>query len=147
MVSFFKTVYFDSLLAKICSWFVVSAKVLPETSFCLSNRGTSLLAWASAEIFPGQNRHFAYPFQVVDDATQVDVHKTLYPFYTTKKMLNFTATVANCFSSTKILHWANVCFNEHGYFKTELAEFWMNYKLWIIRTSIKSYQNTSKVRV
>ena len=23
----------------------------------------------------------------------------------------------------KTLHWANVCFSEHGYFKTELAEF------------------------
>jgi len=37
-----------------------------------------LPAWASAEIFPGggQSRHFAYPFQVVDDATQIDIHKT-----------------------------------------------------------------------
>jgi len=24
----------------------------------------------------GQSRHFAYPFQVVDDATQIDIHKT-----------------------------------------------------------------------
>jgi len=28
----------------------------------------------------GQRRNFAYPFQVADDAMQVDVHKTLYPF-------------------------------------------------------------------
>jgi len=42
----------------------------------------------------GQRRHFAYPFQVVDDATQMDVHETLHPFYTTKKMPNVTATVA-----------------------------------------------------
>ena len=42
----------------------------------------------------GQSRHFAYPFQVVDDATQMDVHKTLHPFYTTKKIPNATATVA-----------------------------------------------------
>jgi len=42
----------------------------------------------------GQKRHFAYPFQVVDDATQMDVHKTLRPFYTTKKMPAVTATVA-----------------------------------------------------
>ena len=28
-----------------------------------------------------------------------------------------------CFPSKKILHEANVCFIEHGYFKTELAEF------------------------
>jgi len=33
-----------------------------------------------------RSRHFAYLFQVVDDALQMDVYKTLYPFYTTKKM-------------------------------------------------------------
>jgi len=50
---------------------------------------------ASAEIYPGgQKRHFAYPFQVVDDVTQIDVHKTLYPFCAMKKMLIVTATVA-----------------------------------------------------
>jgi len=34
-------------------------------------------AWASAEFFPGggQSRHFAYLFQIVGDATQMDVHK------------------------------------------------------------------------
>jgi len=42
----------------------------------------------------GQYRHFAYPFQVVHDATQMDEHKTLHPFYTTKKMPNVTAIVA-----------------------------------------------------
>jgi len=37
---------------------------------------------ASAEIFHrGQRRNFAYPFQVADDAKQMGVHKTLYPFY------------------------------------------------------------------
>jgi len=57
-------------------------------------RPHSAIAWASAEIFPGgQSRHFAHPFQVVDDATQMDVHKTLHLFYTTKKMPNVTATV------------------------------------------------------
>jgi len=47
----------------------------------------------------GQSRHFAYPFQVVEDATQMDVHKTPHPFYITKKMPNVTATVADsvCF--------------------------------------------------
>jgi len=47
--------------------------------------------------FPGggQSRHFGYPFQVSDDATQTDVHKTLYPFYSTKKMPNVTEAVAN----------------------------------------------------
>jgi len=42
----------------------------------------------------GQSRPFAYPLQVVDDATQMDVHKTLHSFYTTKKMPIVTATVA-----------------------------------------------------
>jgi len=41
----------------------------------------------SAEFFPGgQSRHFAYLFQFVGDATQMDVHKN--------KMTNATATVA-----------------------------------------------------
>jgi len=31
--------------------------------------------------FRGQRRNFAYSFQGVDDAIQMDVHKTLYPFY------------------------------------------------------------------
>jgi len=52
----------------------------------------------------GKRRHFTDPFQIVDDATQMAVHKTLYPFYTTKKMPNFTATVANSVPSTKLLH-------------------------------------------
>jgi len=42
----------------------------------------------------GQSRNFAYPFQVADDATQIDVHKTLHLFYTTKKMPNVQARVA-----------------------------------------------------
>jgi len=29
----------------------------------------------------GQRRNFAYHFQVADDAIQMDVRKTLYPFY------------------------------------------------------------------
>jgi len=40
-----------------------------------------------------QRRHFACPFQVANDAMQMDVHKTLWPFYTTKKMPHITATV------------------------------------------------------
>jgi len=51
-----------------------------------------------------QSSYFAYPFQVSDDATQMDVCKTLYPFYTAKKMLNVTATVANSVPSKKLLH-------------------------------------------
>jgi len=35
----------------------------------------------SAEFFPrGQRRHFAYHFQVADDAMQMDIHKAQYPF-------------------------------------------------------------------
>jgi len=51
-----------------------------------------MATWASAEIFPGgrQHRHFAYPFQVVDNATQMHVHKTPCPFYITKKRPHFT---------------------------------------------------------
>jgi len=32
--------------------------------------------------FPGggQSRYFAYLFQVPDDAMQMDIHKTFYPF-------------------------------------------------------------------
>jgi len=41
------------------------------------------IQWTSAEIFPGwrQRRNFGYPLQVADDAMQMDVHKTFYPFY------------------------------------------------------------------
>jgi len=34
----------------------------------------------------GQCQHFSHPFQVADDAMHMDVHKTLYPFYTAKKI-------------------------------------------------------------
>jgi len=34
-----------------------------------------------------QSRHFAFPFQAADNIMQMGVHITLYPFYTTKKML------------------------------------------------------------
>ena len=50
----------------------------------------------------GWKRHFAYSFQVADDATQIDVHKTLYPFCALKKMPNVTATVANSVLSKKL---------------------------------------------
>jgi len=35
----------------------------------------------------------SHPFQVADDATQIDVHKTFYPFQTIKKMSFVTTTV------------------------------------------------------
>jgi len=51
-------------------------------------------SWASAKIFPGEaTSTFCCPFQVADDAMQMDVHKTLWPFCTTKKMPRITATV------------------------------------------------------
>jgi len=73
----------------------------------------------------GQNQHFSYPFQVADDATQIDVHKTLHPFYATNKIPSVKATVANSVSSKKFLHRANVCYSEHDIliFIVELAEF------------------------
>jgi len=78
----------------------------------------------------GRKRHFACQFQVADDATQIDVRKTLYPFCAIRKMPNVTATVANRVPSQKIyteqmfvLVSMNILI-----LKTELAEFWMNYK-------------------
>jgi len=52
--------------------------------------------WSFAEIFArdGASRPFAYPLQVVDDAAQIDIQKTLPSFYTIKQMLIVTATVA-----------------------------------------------------
>jgi len=40
----------------------------------------------------GQRQNFAYQFQVADDTMQMDVHKTLYPFYVTKKIHHVTIT-------------------------------------------------------
>jgi len=52
--------------------------------------------------FRGQKRHFACQFQIADDATQIDVRKTLYPYCAIKKMPNVTTTVANRVPSQKI---------------------------------------------
>jgi len=41
----------------------------------------------------GQSRHFICYFQVADHTMQMDVHITLYPFYTTKEMPHVTATL------------------------------------------------------
>jgi len=68
--------------------------------------------------------------QVADDATQIDVHKTLYPFCAKKKMPNVTATVANSVPSKKIdteQTFALVSMNIL-ILNTELVEFYMNYK-------------------
>jgi len=43
----------------------------------------------------GQHRHLAYIFQIADDAMQMDVNKSLYPFYPPKIMPHFAATRYN----------------------------------------------------
>ena len=52
----------------------------------------------------GQLPHFSYLLQVADNAMQMDVHKTLYPFYTTKIMPHATSAV------TKIARCWQQCF-------------------------------------
>jgi len=52
-----------------------------------------LQSWASAEIFPGGKRQqFAHHFQVADDAMQMAVNKTVYPFYMAEIMPYVSAT-------------------------------------------------------
>jgi len=43
----------------------------------------------------GQLDHITYTFQVADVAMQMVVHKTLYCFYTTKKM-HYESTRSSC---------------------------------------------------
>jgi len=53
----------------------------------------------------GQRRNFAYPFQVADDAMQMDIHKTLYPFYLIRLSwlkLNSQSFVWNVFYTSAI---------------------------------------------
>ena len=55
-----------------------------STTLCdLSIRSKSVHPLASADIFPGGDNIeiLLYPFQVADDAIQMDVQKTLYAFY------------------------------------------------------------------
>ena len=40
-----------------------------------------------------QRRLIVYPFQVADDAVQMDGHNALYPFYTTKEITHDMVTV------------------------------------------------------
>ena len=47
--------------------------------------------------------------------------------------------------SNIILHWANICFSEHDYFRAEYVEFSMNYKLCELYKNLQSYQNTNKI--
>jgi len=44
----------------------------------------------------GATSIFCLSFLVSDDAMQIDVHKTLYPFYFTKKIPHVTVTVKKC---------------------------------------------------
>jgi len=46
------------------------------------------------KIFQGGKVDNLHPFQVADDAMQMNVHKTLYAFYTTKGMHHVPATVS-----------------------------------------------------
>ena len=57
------------------------------TRYCCTSMGVR------RDFCGGQRRNFAYPLQVADDSMQMDVHKTLYSFYTIEKMLHVTATV------------------------------------------------------
>jgi len=63
----------------------------------------------------GQSRHSAYLFVVVEVATQIDLYK--------KNIRCYGNSCIQCFPCQKSLYRANVCFSEHGYFKTDLAEF------------------------
>ena len=53
----------------------------------------------------GQRPNFAYPFQVADDAMQMDIHETLYPFYLIRLCwlkLNSQSFVWNVFYTSAI---------------------------------------------
>ena len=45
---------------------------------------------------------------IADDAMQMDVHKTLYPFYTTKEMPNVTVTITKNASLAEIARYINI---------------------------------------
>jgi len=53
------------------------------------------------KFFQGATSTFGYPFQVADNAMQMDVHKTLCPFKAAKEIPRVTATVTKmCFVGT-----------------------------------------------
>jgi len=64
----------------------------------------------------GAKSTFSYLFQVVGDATQMDVYKK-------ENVQCYGNSCMQCFSCKKPLQGANACFSEHGFFKTELSEF------------------------
>jgi len=88
----------------------------------------------------GQCRHFSYLFQVVGDATQMDVHKK-------ENVQRYGNSCIQCFPCKKTLQWTNVCFSEHGFFMTELAEFWVNYQLCEFLECAKYYEYTNKLHI
>jgi len=45
---------------------------------------------------------------IADDAMQMDVHKSLYPFYTTKKMPRVTVTIAKNASLAAIVRYISI---------------------------------------
>jgi len=45
---------------------------------------------------------------IADDAMQMDVHKTLYPFYTTKKMPHVTVAITKNVSSAAIARYIGI---------------------------------------
>jgi len=50
-----------------------------------------------------------YPLRgnIVDDAMQMEIHKTLYPFYTTKKMPHVTVTITKNASLAALARYTN----------------------------------------
>jgi len=52
---------------------------------------------------------------LVDDAMQMGVHKTLYPFYTTKKMLHVTVTITISASLAAIARYISITIYTVGY--------------------------------
>jgi len=69
-------------------------------------------AWASANIFSrGESRHFAYSFQVTDAAVQMDVHKTIYSFYTTQGIPMLRQQSQKCCSLVAMLLFTHTSFH------------------------------------
>jgi len=119
LLPFFSVYCIECFLSSSCSF--ISHPALSNLAWPLYMLWSP---WASAEIFPGGGKVniLLILFQVVGDATQMDVDKK-------ENAHCYVNNCIQCFPCKKTLQWANVCFSEHGYFKTELAEFWLNYKL------------------
>jgi len=83
---------------------------------------------ASAEIFPGGGNVdiSVILFQVAEDAMQMDLHTTLYPFYTTKKIPH---------SSTTFLNWGIIQYHHYSELQTTESELDLNYSQLRLRCS------------